>query len=138
MCLSIAQARPNAVLTTGKHLGFEWQVIHNGMGFRCGYVKIPLGHPWYKKDYNDIEVDVHGGLTFTESDVLCEKSGPDDGWWIGFDCAHADDKPDPMLPHERDLGGFFRDGVVRTQSYVENECRRVCEQAKNAVSNDKD
>jgi hypothetical protein len=51
-------------------------------GFLCGYVSIPLNHPFYKKPYEDIPVDCHGGLTFGE--------GKKD-YWIGFDCAHSFD-----------------------------------------------
>lgn len=45
MCLSIALERPEDVLAAGTHAGHEWQVIHNGSGYRCGYVKVPPGHP---------------------------------------------------------------------------------------------
>src|SRR5581483_4397121 len=94
----------------------------------------------------DIEADVHGGLTFGHPDVPCDKGQPDDGYWIGFDCAHAGDAPDPSLPlspeHERAMATIansplgatarFRD-VVRTQEYVEAECRKLCEQAQAAA-----
>lgn len=55
-------------------------------GHLCGYIDIPKCHPFYQKHYDEIEIDVHGGLTF--SDVI-------DGFWtIGFDCAHyCDYKP---------------------------------------------
>ena len=33
-------------------------------GWGNGYVLIPPGHSQYNKDYNDIPVSVHGGLTF--------------------------------------------------------------------------
>ena len=52
-----------------------------------GYVGIPENHPDYKKDYDDVEVDVHGGLTFAdEGDDKLWKKGL---WWFGFDTAHA-------------------------------------------------
>ncbi|MGW8936016.1 hypothetical protein [Gordonia terrae] len=44
-----------------------------------GYVKVPDGHPWYGLDYEMIDVEVHGGLTFAR-----------DGW-IGFDTLHLGD-----------------------------------------------
>lgn len=31
----------------------------------CGYIKIPVDHPWRRLDsYGDIDVDVHGSLTY--------------------------------------------------------------------------
>ena len=59
------------ILSKGVHAGFEWMVIHNGFGFRCGYVLIPKGHVWHQKDYGEIGVTtVHGGLTFSKSEPL--------------------------------------------------------------------
>lgn len=149
MCLSVAVARPNDVLGAGKHAGHEWMIVHNGRGFRCGYVKVEPGHPWHGQGYGLLNetVNVHGGLTFARADQPCDNGGPDDGWWIGFDCGHGFDAPDPALPNERNdmLGDFFRamsdafDGktgdepTVRTQEYVEAECRKLCEQAAAAA-----
>ncbi len=48
-----------------------------------GYVKLPPDHPWHGKDYDDIRVSIHGGLTYAHS--------KGDKWWIGFDTAHAGD-----------------------------------------------
>lgn len=70
----------------GTHRGFRYKVMLNDLGFRCGYVCLPYGHPWYEKDYADIRVQVHGGLTFSGySSVLGY------GFWIGFDCMHGCD-----------------------------------------------
>lgn len=55
MCLSIALERPEDVLAAGTHAGHEWQVIHNGSGYRCGYVKVPPGHPWHGKHSGEID-----------------------------------------------------------------------------------
>ena len=140
MCLSIMINRPDDVLAKGEHLGFEWTVIHNRMGYRCGYVKVPLSHPWHGKSYGDLYADVHGGLTFAQADVPCDAGGPDNGHWFGFDCAHAGDAPDPeliekgdqpeTLGHRYEFGG---PGSVCGQTYVEDECRKLCEQAQAAA-----
>jgi hypothetical protein len=134
MCFPLDEAK---ILNRGFHAGHEWVVTHNGSGYRCGYVKVEPGHPWHGKSYDDFEAECHGGLKFARADTPCEKDGPDNGWWVGFDCAHDGDAPDPLLPNrdERfnvarafldDLGGY---GTVRTQEYVETECRSLCEQA---------
>ena len=134
MCLSILIDRPEDVLAKGEHLGFQWVVVHNGMGYRCGYVRVPLGHPWHGKSYWDLNVDVHGDLSFAEADVPCDAPGADTDWWIGFDCAHAFDAPDPelvlVLPNQA-----FRvmEAEVRTQAYAEAECHSLCQQASTAT-----
>lgn len=134
MCLGIAMQHPEAVLATGKHAGYEWQVIHNSMGFRCGYIKVELGHPWHGKPYDDIDASVHGGLTFGSMDTPCDKKGPDNGYWVGFDCAHSGDAPDPKLPAGSSFGFLGgSSGSIKTQRYVEAECRRLCEQAQAAA-----
>jgi hypothetical protein len=66
-----------------------------GAGWGNGYVVLPKGHFLEGVHYDDIDVDVHGGLTFsdtvnafmvmnweglTEEDLGC--------WCVGFDTAH--------------------------------------------------
>jgi len=43
---------------------------HEQLGHLCGYIGVPKGHPWYGKDYDAIEADVHGGLTHFGSERL--------------------------------------------------------------------
>lgn len=62
----------------------------------CGYVGMLPGHPSYGKNYDDIEVSVHGGLTYSrvcEVPVchIAQPAEPDELYWVGFDCAHGGD-----------------------------------------------
>lgn len=67
-------------------------------GWGNGYVLIPEGHPLHGKSYNDIDVDVSGGLTFSELvDEELVNTWPHEGlltkedigsWLVGFDTAH--------------------------------------------------
>lgn len=72
-------------------------VIYSGWG--NGYVVLPKTHPYYGKE--EIPVDVHGGLTFTEYGIDyflegtpwpemrdCDASA---GWIVGFDTMHYGD-----------------------------------------------
>lgn len=126
--LQMEKHDPSAVLSSGEHKGFRWVILHNGIGFRCGYVAVPEDHPWHGKQYNDVDADVHWGLTYADY-------GTDGEWYLGFDCAHAGDGPCASLPVGspivRQLGG--RDGVVRDDGYVEQECRNLCEAASQAA-----
>lgn len=78
-------------------------MVRNHFGAWCGYVGVPREHPAYRAEYMDLEVDVHGGLTFADT---CSSEGdepsagichvpfagrPHDVFWLGFDCGHAFD-----------------------------------------------
>lgn len=66
--------------------GFLCKVLRTleSSGHLCGYVSIPFDHPSYNIDYDDIDLEVHGGLTFSQL-------FSDNSYWIGFDCAHSGD-----------------------------------------------
>ena len=135
MCNPITTLNPDLLLDKGVYEGYEWEVTANRMGYRCGYVRVPAGHPWHGLDYDAIEPypEVHGGLTFSQADTDCGKGGEDNAWWLGFDCAHVGDAPDPELPGYR-----YRlplDGeTVKPTGYVASECRKLAEQAAIAAS----
>jgi hypothetical protein len=68
------------------------------MKWFCGYVGLPKSHPAAGKDYDDIEVDVHGGLTFAKEGNDKDARWPDNNlYWVGFDCAHAGDYTGSMF-----------------------------------------
>lgn len=138
MCNPVSTAAPDLLIAKGVHLGFEWEVTSNRMAYRCGYVRIPPAHPWHGVGYDDVQTldggypDVHGGLTFAEPDTHCGKGGPDDAWWLGFDCAHAGDAPDPDLPGYREAEDMRFTGFphhVRGTEYVKAECLNLIEHA---------
>lgn len=88
MCLPV---KPYKVEREWKHAGLSCAVTQNReAGNRCGYVRVPPGHPLHGKEYCDAEVSVHGGLTFAELEP-CNEHEDGQGWWFGFDCAHAGD-----------------------------------------------
>ena len=145
MCLSIAVRHPKQVLKQSSHLGIEWVITHNGMGVRCGYIKVLPGHPWYGKTTDNeklYDINVHGGITFAQADVSCDGKGEDNGWWLGFDCGHSGDRPDLDLPMD-EAGKLIAktlatasidNGKIRTTEYVEQQCMNLCEQAKELES----
>lgn len=76
-------------------------------GYANGYVAVPPEHPYYGKDYDNVPVEIHGGLTF-DSDAASinlsttgdwdnleflgeETSLPNDFWVFGFDTLHYGD-----------------------------------------------
>jgi hypothetical protein len=142
MCNPVTTKAPESLLAKGEHEGYEWEVTNNGIGYRCGYVRIPAGHPWHGKDYDDVEPypDVHGGLTFARPDTDCGKGGEDNAWWLGFDAAHCGDAADPSLPGRdgRDIAFLVSHRIpgdtIKTTDYVAAECRSLIEQAKAVAS----
>jgi len=84
-------------------IGFDY-------GWGTGYVLLPPNHPFYGKDYDNInDVRIHGGLTFAQKfeaeyflewigdrefdgDITLENYKNFDGYWmIGFDTNHYGD-----------------------------------------------
>ena len=76
-------------------------------GYANGYVAVPPEHPYHGKHYDDVDVEIHGGLTFSENaseikdwteDTECLNFNniqeiPNNYWVFGFDTFHyADDE----------------------------------------------
>lgn len=80
-----------AFVIENKHLERK----HISFGWGNGYVIIPEAHPMHGVDYNDIDVSVHGGLTFSESAEKLDwpEIMPNEkkSWIIGFDTCHGGD-----------------------------------------------
>lgn len=56
-------------------------------GWGNGYVALPKGHPLYGEGYDEIhnicDINVHGGLTYSQMEG--------DKWVVGFDTCHGGD-----------------------------------------------
>lgn len=86
-----------------------------GQSWRCGYVEVPEGHPYFRCDYDDApdgrpdlpspedRLEVHGGVTYANKSK--------NGWEFGFDCCHYGDSPEEW-----------------TRERVEEECRKLADQ----------
>ena len=59
--------------------------------YPTAYIEIPKGHPYYKKNYDEIDIEVHGGLTFNDSALYISNDGKIEGWFIGWDYSHFGD-----------------------------------------------
>jgi len=104
--------------------GYEAEVLATPMGHRCGYVTVPDAHPCSSKDYGELDVDVHGGLTYGS------------GAQFGFDCAHLYDAKDPELMSDEYRKSYekwpkFEEcGTVKTLEFCVAECERLAAQLK--------
>ena len=106
--------------------GLPAKVLIMPMGHRCGYVGVDA-KTFEGKGYDDLDVDVHGGLTYarTEEDGLL---------WYGYDCAHIGDARDVNLMDAEHKAFFTKlwddEGVVRSLDYCINECESLATQLK--------
>jgi len=70
------------------------------VGWGNGYVVVDKDNKWYGKDYEQVECQIHGGLTFGQK-ITAEmlEHWPElnptdlDLWLFGFDTAHYGDNP---------------------------------------------
>jgi len=68
----------------------ENPIFKTKRGWGNGYVKIVPGHKFYDKRYEDIDVKVNGGITFSEH-IKDDSIFGSKGYWIGFDTSHYGD-----------------------------------------------
>jgi hypothetical protein len=86
----------------------------------CGYVRVPAAHNCSDIDYDDVNVEVHGGLTFGSNNFPDTRIYDKEYYWFGFDCGHSGDR----IPY------LWEEGTYRTVDYVKNECRELAKQLK--------
>ncbi len=151
-----------AVEGGGSYKDYEYLIVMNTIGHRCGYVAIPPEHLYsqtteeertlfgnnkYKHwDYNSLDIDVHGGLTFMSPEhglkkllpILCKDM------WIGFDCGHFNDKCDVKMFRKYFGNKMYKEKkpffdamkhshielvqTVKDYDYVERQCHHIIEQ----------
>jgi hypothetical protein len=88
-----------------------------------GYVYLPEGHPWrdVKEPMWDLDVEVHGGITYAKHN------------WFGFDMMHAWDW---WLGWEEEwLGTRYPDMETRTVDDVRQQAISLARQAAGIINN---
>ncbi len=85
--------------------------FQSGTYHRCGYVTLPKNHICYEFSYDDVPVEVHGGLTYGGKDCY------------GFDCGHAGDR---SSDEEESRGHFWTlDEVVKETNKLAEQLNQV-------------
>jgi hypothetical protein len=118
------------------HAGFACMALRGPMGNWCGYVGVPKEHPAYGKGYDDVDVRVHGGLTYAARCCghIChvpQPGMPDDVFWFGFDCGHAFDVSPGLEARMRGIHMplmRYPMEVYRDLPYVRSEIESLAEQ----------
>lgn len=125
----------------------EYRCVILGLraGHRCGYISLNNDHPMYNKEYMDIGIDVHGGMTYGGISNQYPVETDEKYHWIGFDCIHLHDGQDMELMKSfekdgeinryieisKDRGTYMYGNEVRSTEYVEKELIYAVEQLKN-------
>jgi hypothetical protein len=120
--------------------GLPCLIVRNDMGGLCGYVGVADGHPLFGKQYGDVDIEVHGGLTFSdfcdeqaeECSAICHVVEPGENdrvWWLGFDCSHTWDLSPAAAARDRARGWrpIGRE-TYRDIAYVQAECASLARQ----------
>lgn len=92
---------------------YDCAIRRNPFWAWCGYVKIPESHPYSNKNFEEMDIDVHGDFT-----------GGDGEGRIGFDTCHAGDRW-PSTFAELDT---FRKGHYWTYEDTIEEVKKVVDQ----------
>ena len=78
------------VLDTGYCFGLLYFILNLG-SHPTAYIKIPENSKYYCKNMGEIDLDVHGGVTYTDNHLYISESQKIEGWFIGWDYAHYGD-----------------------------------------------
>jgi hypothetical protein len=138
------QDEPDKVQWTDPATGLPCLAVRNNMGALCGYVGVDESHPLFGVDCDEVDVKVHGGLTFSNR---CAKGEPEHGichkpdfgesdvvWWFGFDCSHLYDLS-PQMSALLSVTSLPRPPYkeeYRDLSYVQDQCTMLARQLKEA------
>lgn len=127
-----------------KHKGLLCCIGRNTLGTLNGYVAVPRGHPYFGKDYDEIEIEVHGGLTYAYSDLGFFENGIfEDIWWLGFDTAHFGDSIPFSFSYSipfsfsylEDIGSpISRESTYKNFDYVKAETISLADQLVDAYN----
>lgn len=133
-------AEPDKKQWTDESTGLPCLIVRGPSGALCGYVGVGQSHPHFEQHYNEVNVEVHGGLTFSdhccpnpgdEGRGICHvvEAGDDDNvWWLGFDCAHSGDTC-PKHDREGRCYGYWYESY-KNWDYVTDEVESLARQLK--------
>jgi hypothetical protein len=137
------QSEPDKVQWIDAATNLDCLAVRGPHGAWCGYVGVASEHPAFGKGYGDVDVDVHGGLTFAheccegpENRAICHlpfAGRTDNVWWLGFDCAHCFDQSPGSDARLRRIASYrgpipLPDEVYRPLAYVREQCATLAAQ----------
>lgn len=115
------------VLDTGYCLGLLYFILNLGT-HPTAYIKIPENSKYYGKDMEEIDLNVHGGVTYVRDYLYISENQKIDGWFIGWDYGHYGDYAgyEELLPYEIRVGG-----KKWSTKEIYQEVRKACYEIQN-------
>lgn len=123
--MEYSQNKKREILDSGKCCNYNYYILNLG-AFPTAYIEIPTTHKLYSKHYDNIDIDVHGGLTYSKNYLwIDDEKELKDSWFIGWDYAHYDDYLgyEEMYPIEMQT-----EGKKWTTEEIQKEVMNVCKQ----------
>lgn len=132
------QTEPDKLQWNDEATDLPCLIKRNGGGALCGYVGVPEGHPWFRREYDEVvpRPEVHGGLTYSDrcqedgdqAETIChipEPGEPDNVWWLGFHCGHWNDVSPAFEAH---LSCLSSERTYKPLAYVQDQCALLAKQ----------
>lgn len=111
--------RKKEILISDSYKGFEYKVISYGT-HPCCYVALPEEHEFYGETYSNIDIECHGGMTFSE----LWDFGDGKKYYIGWDYAHCYD----YMGYYKEYGSVLKENKKWSTAELIEECKKVIEQ----------
>ncbi len=114
------------LLCKDKYKNYNYYVLNLGT-HPTAYIEIPKENKLYRKSYDEIykigcDIDVHGGLTYSDNELMGVKS---ENWFIGWDYAHCGD----YCGYEEYMSESIRTyGKKWTTEEIIEECKNAIDQ----------
>lgn len=127
--------RIQEVLADGKYKDYQFYILNLGT-HPTAYVEIPINNKLYGKNYDDIDICCHYGLTYSRSYLNLIK---DNSWFIGWDYAHCDDYTgyEMNFPELIRTGGkkWTTEEILQEVFYVINQIIKINEEESDINEN---
>lgn len=112
------------ILDEGIYKKYKYYIISLGT-HPVAYVEIPKNNKLYGKNYDNININVHGGLTYSANHLYISENEKINGWFIGWDYAHYDDYIGHYLAYPE---LFIEEGKKWTTKEILENVKDVIEQ----------
>ena len=123
------------ILYHGFYKDYEFYIMNLGI-HPTAYVNVIDNKLLAMKDYHDIDINVHGGLTYSENKLyINDKREKVSGWFIGWDYGHYND----YAGYEMNLPEEIRsNGKKWTTEEIFKDVKNVIEQCINYIEENKE
>ena len=120
------------ILYHGFYKDYEFYILNLGI-YPTAYINVINNKLLAMKDYNDIDISVHGGLTYSEDRLYIDNKELVKGWFIGWDYAHYNDYAGYEMNIQEELRS---NGKKWTTEEIYEDVKSVIEQCINYKEND--